>query len=398
MIEEGMDRIDWTPDKANSISSSTGRLVYDGRRAVEVRPDASSKEQIAALLDLVDLHLSRAATEQHVDPDRVTLRIPSLSPEARGAIGTLVGALAVPIGVQVVERNQTGRWTDAATGWDIANVSEYERWPGLLTRPRPVPTLVSDIVGVAALPGLRAYPMLSSGAEWSLRLEGLEVGRANAMRVKLSVGKDGKSGGQSRQRESWVGATGHAVPLVTDKAAEAARVISTFAAHWHGLGAEHVDHDEHALESRILRGATSIEIDGKPLSVLRSDRVVNWGSQFPTKWGPAGKSRYLDALLRDGSTPWAIEMKVQGGAGVGQYYRHAVAQAVLYREFIRRATPLHDPWFVDQHLDATKCEAAVVVPRLTNPRHSHWRDHVVRLCDAFDVAFVEVDPEHALRH
>ena len=64
---------------------------------------------------------------------------------------------------------------------------------------------------------------------------------------------------------------------------------------------------------------------------------MNWGSQFPTKWGPGGKSRYLDALLRDGSTPWAIEMKVQGGAGVGQYYRHAVAQAVLYREFIRRA-------------------------------------------------------------
>jgi hypothetical protein len=240
--------------------------------------------------------------------------------------------------------------------------------------------------------------MLSTTEGWSLRLEGLEVGRADANQVKLGVGEDGKHGAQSRKRASWVSATGHTSPLVTADAGEASRVISTFAEEWQGLGATYVGHDEHALESRILRGATSIDIDGKPLSLIKPDPVVNWGSQFPTKWGPGGKYRYLDALLRDGLTPWAIEMKVQGGAGVGQYYRHAVAQAVLYREFIRRATPLHDPWFKDQGLRASECEAAVVVPRLTNPRHVHWRDHVVRLCEAFDVAFVEVDPEHALQH
>lgn len=399
MIEEGVDRIDWTPDKTNSISSTTGRLVHEGRRAAEVRPSAPSKEQIAALLDLLDLHLSQAATDQqHVDPDQLTLRVPVLSTEARGAIGTLVDALVIPVSVQVLELDQKDKWADATTGWDLADVNEYERWPELLSRPRPVPSLVSDIVAEAALPGLRGYPMLSTVGRWSLRLEGLEVGRANAKQAKLGVGKDGRAGDRSRQREFWVGATGHATPLVTADAVEAARVISTFAAQWHSLGATYIDQDEHALESRILRGAAPIEIDGKPLSLIRPDPVVNWGSQFPTKWGPGGKSRYLDALLRDGSTPWAIEMKVQGGAGVGQYYRHAVAQAVLYREFIRRATPLHDPWFVDQDLDATWCEAAVVVPRLTNPRHVHWRDHVLRLCEAFNVAFVEVDPEHALRH
>ena len=43
--------------------------------------------------------------------------------------------------------------------------------------------------------------------------------------------------------------------------------------------------------------------------------------------------------LPDDETPWAIEMKVAGSAGVGQYYRHAIAQAVLYREFIKQATP-----------------------------------------------------------
>ena len=90
-------------------------------------------------------------------------------------------------------------------------------------------------------------------------------------------------------------------------------------------------------------------------------------------------------------------MKVEGGAGVGQYYRHAVAQAVLYREFIRKAEPLH-PWFKARGLDRRGCQAAVVVPRLTNPRHEQWRDHVTGLCEAFEVEFVEVDPSHARRH
>lgn len=392
-----MDRVVWTPDKANSISSTTGRLVVDGARAAEVRPDASSKEQIAALLDLLDLHLSKVATSQAVHPDQITLRVPVPSTEARGAIGTLIEALVVPVQVNVLELGQDSAWGPAQTGWNLGNVTEYSRWPELLSRPRPVPSLVSAIVEEAGLPALRAYPMLSSAGGWSLRVEGLEVGRANAKQVKLSVGKDGKNGDQSRQREFWVATTGRAVPLVTADAVEAAGLISSFAAKWQSLGATNTDHDEHALESRILRGATPIEIDGTPLSLIQADSVVNWGSQFPTKWGPGGKSRYLDALLRDGSTPWAIEMKVQGGAGVGQYYRHAVAQAVLYREFIHQAVPLH-PWFETRGLDATKCQAAVVVPRLTNPKHVHWRDHVVRLCEAFDVAFVEVDPEHALRH
>ncbi len=43
--------------------------------------------------------------------------------------------------------------------------------------------------------------------------------------------------------------------------------------------------------------------------------------------------------MRQGSVPWAVEMKVRGGGGVGGYYRHAVGQAVLYRQFIRSASP-----------------------------------------------------------
>lgn len=392
-----MEDIDWSPDKLNSLSSATGRLVLDGERAAQVRPGASSKTQIAALMDLLDLHLSRVDVREILAPDRVALRVPDLTNEARGALGTLIGALIEPVRVRILEGQSPAGWAPAAVGWDLVDDTEYSRWPGLLNRPRPVPSLVTAIVRAVDSPALRAYPMLSTLAGWSLRLEGLEVGRANAKQVRLQVGKDGKNGGMSPQRKAWVSATGRRDRVVTADVNEAARVITSFAKAWRALGTTGVDHDEHALESRILRGATPVEVVGRPLSLIEPDPIVNWGSQFPTKWGPAGKARYLDALLRDGSIPWAIEMKVQGGGGVGQYYRHAVAQAVLYREFIRQATPLH-PWFDARGLESAKCEAAVVVPRMTNPRHAQWRDRVARLCEAFGVTFVEVDPEHALRH
>lgn len=394
-----MEPIDWLPDKRNSISSATGRMILDGARAAQVEPDAHSKTQIAALLDLLDLHLSNTDVGRPVDPDKVVLRVPNLSTEARGAIGTLIGALNAPVRVTVLEKpDGDDDWHPATTGWDASDVSEYSRWPGLLQRDRPVPDLVTLIVRSAGLPGLRAYPMLSTQASWSLRLEGLEVGRADAKRVTMKVGKDSKVGNRSSQRHAWVEATGHSDPLTTDDVDVAVRTITAFATPWQALGQTRPDHDEHALESRILRGATPIPVGGAPLSLIQEDDgVVNWGSQFPTKWGPGGKARYLDALLRDGSTPWAIEMKVEGGAGVGQYYRHAVAQAVLYREFIRKAEPLH-PWFKARGLTARGCQAAVVVPRLTNPRHEQWRDHVTGLCKAFEVEFVEVDPSHARRH
>lgn len=146
------------------------------------------------------------------------------------------------------------------------------------------------------------------------------------------------------------------------------------------------------MESRILRGATPVIVDDNPLHLIRHDPPVSWGSQLPTLWGD-GKARYLDALLRDQSVPWAIEMKVEGGGGTGQYYRHGIAQSVLYREFIQAATPLH-PWFENQHLDPTACRAALVVPEPA--RDPKDRMAAVRaLCDLFEVTLVLVPPRYA---
>ena len=77
----------------------------------------------------------------------------------------------------------------------------------------------------------------------------------------------------------------------------------------------------------------------------------------------------------------------------GQYYRHAVAQAVLYREFIREATPLHF-WFAGFDLAPTECRAAVVVPTISTPE---WQAPLEALCRLFDVPLVVVDASAASR-
>ena len=283
-----MEPIDWLPDKRNSISSATGRMILDGARAAEVEPDAHSKTQIAALLDLLDLHLSNTDVGRPVDPDKVVLRVPNLSTEARGAIGTLIGALKAPVQVTVLEKpDGDDEWHPATTGWDASDVSEYSRWPGLLQRDRPVPDLVTLIVRSAGLPGLRAYPMLSTQASWSLRLEGLEVGRADAKRVTMKVGKDSKVGNRSSQRHAWVEATGHSDPLTTDDVDVAVRTITAFATSWQALGQTRPDHDEHALESRILRGATPIPVGRRALVAdPRGRRRRELGQPVPDQVGP----------------------------------------------------------------------------------------------------------------
>jgi len=392
----------WKRDGANSLTSHVGHGVVDGVRTVEVLPQASSKAQIAALLDLLDLHLSNADAGGSVAADRVLLRIPEPADEALGALGTLIDAMTSGPSVSVV-LGGPDLWAPAELGWDHGDVSEYVRWPELLRAPRLVPLFVTNIIEGVDLAHVRAYPQLSTKAGWSIRVEGLEVAVINSRGAKLKVGRDGKvradgTRGRSIQRKAWVEATGMVDPVVTKDAAETSNLITKFAARWLELGAGSADQNEHALESRILRGETPVEVKpGQSLDLIQpGSSVVNWGSQFPTKWGRSGDPRYLDALMRDGSTPWAIEMKVEGSGGVGQYYRHAVAQAVLYREFIRKAEPLHF-WFAHQHLSAPACESAVVVPTIAG-KQGKWRERVARLCALFDVAFVEVDPIHAKKH
>lgn len=408
MEDINLEGSDDSSDYVNGVTSKVIRCRYDGQRAAAVGRDAGAKTQIAALLDLLHLHLTGAGQYKNflVQPDEVTLLLGGRhknSREAVDAVSTLIRSMRSGPKARLLEHDQA--WAPPGDlPCNFADKDLYPRWPGLLAAvPDEPPQLVTDLVGRVNHPGVRAYPMLTQRGFWSIRLEGLEVGRLSGDRGTLDVGKDSKDGAgrQSAARIAWTTEPGRTAPIqiVDDERAlaRAAATIDRFADAWlpaqpNGT-ATRLEQNEHALESRILRGDVPIRAGGRDLQLLRKHDTVNWGSQFPTKWGREGSARYLDALMKDGRTPWAIEMKVRGAGGVSQYYRHAIAQAVLYREFIIAAQPLHF-WFSDRNLDAKACRAAVVVPELTGS-NARWLPRLEQLCELFDVTLIQVEHRHA---
>lgn len=377
-------------DQRNSITSALG-LTWYGDRLAGVVESPKAKDQISALLDLVDLQQCGAVAS----PAGVALLLVSPAPEAVGALKTLCQAVSGHVHVSVLRLDGDDSWTPTGPAdFNLAHEEpHYRGWPKLLEARFNAPSLVEQLLDAAQTPKLRAYPQLSATGECSIRLEGLQIGRVRGTSGFLDVGKMGKTstpgkpGKLSAERTAWleVHPDGR-LEFDASKLAHAAAKLQAFARAWNEKAGGRPN--EHALESRILRGDVPVIVGGRPLELIEPDPRVSWGSQFPTKWGPCGRARYLDALLRDPverDVPWAVEMKV-GLGGEGQYYRHAVAQAVLYRHFIRSASSLWF-WFDHYDLDATKCRAAVVVPEFRNPS---WESRLARLCELFDVRLVTV--------
>ena len=345
-------------DPKNSTSVWLGLTRYQGMLAAVVE-SSSAKEQVAALLDLIDLHLSGQGTEVGI-----ALLLHEPHPEAVAALEVLRDSVTIDVPVRLLQYDGRDWIPLAASGFDHAAAHlHYSRWPGLLGADFAVPAIVTHLVEEVGLPDVRAYPQLTAKGEWSIRVEGLQVGRASADGTGwLDVGKTGKTGKTGPERTIWlqVSPAGQ-FPFETATVTEAAAKVREFAARWREMAGG--EQNEHVLESRILRGAVKVPIDGRPLELIRDDDgTVNWGSQFPTKWGPGRAGPLSRRPPQRPRRPNSLGYRDEGPAcSEGQYYRHAVAQAVLYRDFIRKATALH-LWFDHYDLDATLCRAAVVVP------------------------------------
>ncbi|WP_034623236.1 hypothetical protein [Cellulomonas sp. URHE0023] len=393
------ESIQYKQDIPRSISSKIVRFVKDGRRGVAVGADV--KHQIDAFTDLLALHLNYPEASLAREDVWLWFADRSGDGETEVAMRTLARNVS---GVRVHLRGITSdgmlRELDGEqVPWEDDKHYSYGQWAKLLAElPDEPPSLVTKLIVATRRPEYRAYPMLSShGKNWSIRFEGLQVAVCSATGGVLTVGKERADGRPSHHRDRWVAAAGIA-PLVvnaTDESIEeAASVLRAFAASPVSSRATIGLQDEHALESRILRGTVPLFTpDGQSLELIRSHPVVNWGSQFPTRWGVRTRAaRYLDGMLHVDETPWAVEMKVDGVGGE-RYFRHAVHQAVLYRDFIRGAVPLSG-WFDRFKLDHKKCEAAVVVPEGMS---AAAEERLKTVAGAFDVSLILVPVEDALR-
>jgi hypothetical protein len=402
--EDATDR----QDRRNSISSKVIRCRYQGQLTVAVGAEVPPEKCIGAVLDVLDLHASGGnvfAGRPVAAADVSVVLAERAGSETLDAIGTLVATLRNAPTVHVYQATESAlRPAAPLREADFSASEKARRYLRLMERlDDGPPELLRRVLKQADRGELRAYPMLTGHPWWSLRLEGLEVGRFRPGRGWLDVGRVGRTGNESEARATWRSAVGEPHrKVVTDEdeasVSSAVTALGNFADAWldRSSSAAGIGQNEHALESRILRGACPIEVGSGRLQLLQpDDGVTNWGSQFPTRWGhtDGNAARYLDALMRQGPVPWAVEMKVEGSGGVGRYYRHAVGQAVLYRHFIRSAAAL-DPWFARHGLDREAVRAAVVVPDLSaQPR---WRDRLEAVCAMLGVKLVEVPQEYAV--
>ena len=196
------------------------------------------------------------------------------------------------------------------------------------------------------------------------------------------------SGDTSRARERFIEIAGQEeIRFDSSNLQRAAQVISELAMDRENGTLAGLER-EHHLESRVLRGAVPVSLeDSTNLLPVQEDHPF----QLPTRWCPGGTPKYLDVLMKSGRTPWAVELKVSETFHV-RYYRHAICQVVLYREFIRHATSFSQ-WFERHGLDPKQCKAAVAFPKpgLLNGNAQVGLDDINWLASLFQVEVITLD-------
>ena len=140
---------------------------------------------------------------------------------------------------------------------------------------------------------------------------------------------------------------------------------------------------EHRIESKLIKNKIpNTDIALCPL----------WDKlpfQFPAIWHRYKDVRHIDYLMRQDEVPWVIEIKDK--VSQGEYYRHAIGQVVLYREFLLNATVFRS-YFEGMKIDLSKCKAAIVVPELTGDNVEKLESHIEYLRDLFEVEVFQLPP------
>ena len=266
---------------------------------------------------------------------------------------------------------------------------KIESWMQYLSRARVIPNFAKELEGAVSDPLFKWYRSVT-GKDWSGRVGGLEVCTMDltGQEGKLNVGSPGKNGdGLARQKFKDIITKenineGSFFPPQLEKVALVIRAIAESRRN----GDLRKVQREHLLESQVLsEEAVIVSKEGILKSVYKDHPF-----QFPTLWAPSAKPRFVDALMRFGDIPYVVELKEPSGTSPGQGYRHAITQAVLYREFIRRAEKVHD-WLKQKGLDPGKCRAMVAFPELHKDKKKQMllRQHEM-VGNAFGVEIVEI--------
>ncbi len=385
-LAEVCREVECTRDRKLSLSSILARGQWQGVPTVGIGGDRSTEEQINALVDAV--HWCR---ERH--PGASVLRLVIGEGKYRGevftALATLISARrpeSVPTVEMLLDRE--------ATSLPACPTFDGKRWMESIKKRLhdAEPALVKELEEEVDDPSFRWYRGVKA-PYWSGRVEGLEVLRFDPKKEcnYLKIGRPGREGNRSK-------AGAEATRLLAemkDKSIEsdvksAARAIRRIVESRQKGKLRELDYQpEHRLEALALRGKIPIPVGNRlgagPLKPLFENRLF----QFPTQWHTKGKARYVDILMYEGNVPWVVELKY-AKRWAGQYFRHAISQAVLYREFIRKAPAVREFLQDERSLCAATCKALVAFPKVQE-LDSEQLKSLQKLAADFDVEVVTLD-------
>jgi hypothetical protein len=367
------------------LSSKIIRCADNDTSVVAVGNETKKDDQIHGFVDAVHYHTHTQGEAGKLIYVIGRRKSPKEHKEVLNCISSLLDSLSLSIDVEL--QVDFIPIAPVAEGFDDA--LRTRKWFKKITDSQDIslPSMAKKISAAMKDDAFRWYRNVT-GKNWSGRVEGLQVCSIDLKDDvgTLEVGKEGKEG-DGPVRKIFIEIAGenvgqfseHQIPSV---AATIKKLIDS-----REFGKLNKYQREHLLESRVLRGILALKVDDMVLEPV----VTAYPFQFPTLWSPAGNPRYLDALMKCGNIPWAVELKEPTGSSPGQDYRHAITQAVLYRQFIRKATSFHE-WFSRQGLDALQCQCAVAFPKMERiEAHQKLLKQHQSVARAFDVSIIEIE-------
>ncbi|MDY0062569.1 MAG: hypothetical protein RBU45_22335 [Myxococcota bacterium] len=313
----------------------------------------------------------------------------------REAMATLAAAVNQPQVELATYTLQGGQLTVMPASWPLPSFGPLSAWAAMYrSRGSASLPLIGQRLLTAlgsSVPSFRWYRSLSS-SRWSGRVAGWEFCRLDrsgqAIEFRDYRGRQHLAIQSFRNSPADLSALAH---ILDDVALRRANPRDE-------LGSTKL---EHLLESGAWRSAIPVQPRlpalGRPLLspvVAPSDPPF----QMPARYGALDDRRSIDVVMQDGrGVPWVVEIKVSSGSQ-GQYYRHAIAQALLYREFVRTASSLHSPLTTIGIIHPADCQAAIAFPELEGgfAVAQGIRSRLLDTAGLFGVGVAELDPWSSL--
>lgn len=384
---EGLNPLTKRETSRLMISEKVIRCETDDVMVVGMGSDRRKDDQIQLIVDAVHLCLESGKKSLRIILGRQ--KDDKKQREVKNAVALMIESLKIDgFKIKIEMDGENIDNLSPIPFFDARKKDKIGRWMVSLHRQGKIPEPASELEKAVNDRNFKWYRSVT-GKYWSGRVGGLEVCKAYFNgQFKFDVGKQGKTGNTSKARQAFrdICARNNIDPgsFSQSQFKEVASAIRAVAESRRN-GVLNKCEREHLLESQVLSGELEIVSKSGILKPVCGEHPF----QFPALWEPSAETRFIDALMRIGDIPYVVELKE--GHSPGEYYRHGITQAVLYREFIKKAVKFLQ-WFDKQDLNPKKCRSVVAFPELAkdNKMHQMLLAQHRLVANSLDVEIIEI--------